>query len=72
MRGSDTDKTKVVWKGRGDALSDAPSGGLPIPAGGFPVVVQVSISDTQVCFETIFDEADVVSNLVDKLKLKSN
>ena len=39
------------------------------PSGAFPLLVQVSNSDTQICFETSFQQADVTRNLADKLKL---
>lgn len=70
LRGSDVDKSKVIWKGKGTSLPEVPPAYLPIPGGGFPIVVQVSNSDTGVCFETSFGSVDVVKNEADRLKLK--
>jgi haloalkane dehalogenase len=70
LRGSDADKAKIIWKGRGDALPDTPQGGLPLQAAWFPIVAQVSNSDTQICFETSFASDDVVINSPDRMKLR--
>ena len=70
LRGNDADRARVIWKGKGENLPTVPPGALPVPGAGFPMVVQVSNSDTGVCFETSFGSVDVVKNEADQLKLK--
>jgi hypothetical protein len=70
LRGSDADKAKINWKGKGFGLPDVSPGSLPLVPAAFPVWVQILNSDTQVCFETSFEIEDVSTNLDDKLKLK--
>jgi hypothetical protein len=66
---ADADRSKILWKGRGDSLSDLPPSTLPLLPAGFPVTVQVLNNETSACFESTFQEADVKSNREDQLKL---
>ncbi len=70
LKGSDAEKAKIIWKGKGTALPDLPTAILPLAPNAFPLVVQISNSETQTCFETSFQQADLIKNLADKLKLK--
>lgn len=67
---SSQNSSKILWKGAGADLPDIPPSVLPIPAGGFPLLVQVSGSNSAACFETNFVSSDVVSNGSDGLKIK--
>ncbi|MFT4572507.1 MAG: hypothetical protein ACI8TX_003683 [Hyphomicrobiaceae bacterium] len=70
LKGHETlPKSKIQWKGAGSGLPDLPVE-LPLPAGGFPMLIQISGSDTSACFETLFDSGDVASNKPGTLKLK--
>lgn len=62
-------KSKLQWKGSGGGLPDLPVQ-LPLPGGAFPLLIQVSGSDTSVCFETRFEIGDVSSNKEGSLKVK--
>jgi hypothetical protein len=70
LKGRDGNKSKLLWKGKGDNLPEAAPSSLPIAMGDFPVVVQVINNDNGMCFETTFDAADVKKNEVDQLRLK--
>jgi hypothetical protein len=71
LRGHDLlPKSKIVWKGKGSGLPDLPATALPVPGAGFPLLVQISGSDSSACFETRFESAEVVTNQTDSLKLK--
>jgi hypothetical protein len=69
---ADADKSKILWKGKGDQLDDLLPGTLPLPPAGFPVTVQAVNNETPVCFESTFAEADVKSNRADQLKLNGS
>ena len=66
------DRSKILWKGRGDSLNDLAPGTLPLTPAGFPVTVQVLNNETSACFESTFQQADVKSNREDQLKLSGS
>jgi hypothetical protein len=69
LLGSAADRSKILWRARGLDLPDIPSSFLPIPGGGFPLIVQASASDTQTCFEARFDSSNAIKNHDGRLKL---
>jgi len=70
MKGSESAKTKILWKGRGMALPDVVPGTLPLAAGDFPLLAQFMNTTSGVCFETSFEFDDVIKNSAEQLKLK--
>jgi hypothetical protein len=71
LKGSDSDNTRILWKGRGSDLPDLDAGTLPLGSGDFPVLVQLMNVDNGVCFETSFEAGDALKNSDDSLKLKA-
>jgi hypothetical protein len=69
---ADADRSKILWKGRGDSLTDLPPNTLPLTPADFPVTVQVLNNETAACFESTFQQADVKSNREDQLKLSGS
>jgi hypothetical protein len=67
---ADADRSKILWKGKGDQLPDFAPGTLPLDGGDFPVTVQLINTATAVCFESTFDEVDAKRNRADQLKLQ--
>jgi hypothetical protein len=64
------DRSKILWKGKGIGLPDLTPGTLPLASANFPVTVQVLNTGTNVCFESVFAEADAKRNRADQLKLQ--
>jgi hypothetical protein len=69
---ADADKSKILWKGRGEQLADLAPATLPLPPSGFPVTVQSLNNESGVCFESTFEEADVKRNQANLLKLSGS
>ncbi len=67
---ANADRSKILWKGKGDQLDDLAPGTLPLTPAGFPVTVQALNNGTPICFESTFDEADARTNRADQLKLQ--
>lgn len=64
LKGSDENKTKLLFKGKGVALPD------PTPPLTQPVTVQIVNSDTGLCWEAVYDFLDVKKNVPGQFKAK--
>ena len=72
LKGSSPDaKTKILVKGRGINLPDLDTGILPFQTANFPIIAQVTNSETGVCWESTFQEANVKKNVATQFKAKA-
>jgi hypothetical protein len=71
LKGGADGKSKVLVKGKGDGLPDLLSGVLPVESAEFPVSVQLLRNGTNLCWESLFAEADVKKNSEEFFKAKS-
>jgi len=67
LLGSDRDRTKILWKARGEFMPRLAIGLLPAP-----ITVQMVRGDATLCWESVFAAADVSRNLGDQLKASSS
>jgi len=69
VRAGGTGATKALVVGKGAALPDLP---LPLQGADFPVVVQLSNSDSAACWEGRYETpADVIKNEADRFQAKT-
>ena len=66
LKGGSAGKAKALVKAKGSGL---PDGLLPVPA--LPIVIQLANSDTDACFATSFDTANVTKNTGSQFKAKA-
>ncbi len=66
VKGSDQPKSKALVKGKGAGLPDPTLGDLPAP-----ITAQLINSTTSVCWESQFDDGDILNNTADMLKAKA-